>query len=232
MRLDQYIAETTDFSRAEAKKILRDKRITINHEIEKSASYQVAENDIVMLDDEIIAYTGLRYFMLNKPVDYVCSHEDDGYMSVLHLIDEPKRFKLHIAGRLDADTTGLLLITDDGKWSHTLAHSKKQCDKCYRMVLEEALTPQMQKQLEQGVLLRNETQPTLPAKVRKIEDRVIEMTIQEGRYHQVKRMLAAVGNHVLELHRLSIGEIVLDEDLAEGEYRHLSETEIASVLAK
>jgi 16S rRNA pseudouridine516 synthase len=167
--------------------------------------------------------------MLNKPQGYVCSTDDPDHPTVLYFLEEPVAYKLHAAGRLDIDTTGLVLMTDDGQWSHRITSPRHQCEKTYLVTLENPLADDTAAQFEAGVQLHNEDSLTKPAQLEQVDERVVRLTISEGRYHQVKRMFAAVGNHVVALHRERIGGIVMDEDLEPGQYRPLTEQEIASV---
>ncbi|KES14475.1 16S rRNA uridine-516 pseudouridylate synthase, partial [Gilliamella apicola SCGC AB-598-I20] len=164
--------------------------------------------------------------MLNKPQGYVCSTDDPDHPTILYFIDEPMSEKLHSAGRLDLDTTGLVLLTDDGKWSHRITSPKHHCEKIYQVTVEQPLTTNLIEIFKQGIQLKSEKTLTEPAKLIIIDDYHAELTISEGRYHQVKRMFAAVNNHVTQLHRKQIGNIVLD--IPEGEYRPLTQDEISS----
>jgi len=167
--------------------------------------------------------------MLHKPEGYVCSTEDPDHPTVLYFLDEPVAHKLHAAGRLDIDTTGLVLMTDDGQWSHRITSPRHHCEKTYLVTLESPVAEDTADQFAHGVQLHNEKDLTNPAVLEVITPTQVRLTISEGRYHQVKRMFAAVGNHVVGLHRERIGGIRLDDDLAPGEYRALTEDEIASV---
>ncbi|MEQ4794798.1 16S rRNA pseudouridine(516) synthase RsuA, partial [Klebsiella variicola subsp. variicola] len=165
---------------------------------------------------------GPRYFMLNKPIGYVCSTDDPVNPTILYFIDEPLAYKLHAAGRLDIDTTGLVLLTDNGQWSHRITAPKHHCEKTYHVTLEEPIAEGVAEQFQKGVQLNGEKDLTKPAKLEIITPIEVKLTISEGKYHQVKRMFVAVGNHVSALHRERIGDITLDETLAEGEYRPLT----------
>ncbi|QEH17467.1 pseudouridine synthase [Histophilus somni] len=129
--------------------------------------------------------------------------------------------------RLDVDTTGLVLLTDDGQWSHRVTSPKHRCDKTYLVTLADPVEDFYQAEIEKGILLRSEKTPTKPATLEILDDYNVNLTISEGRYHQVKRMLAALGNKVVDLHRWKIGAIMLDDNLSDGEFRPLSEAEIA-----
>jgi 16S rRNA pseudouridine516 synthase len=227
MRLDKYLCQSTELTRSEAKKYLKQKRVTVNQRIVTQGSIEITEHDKVTLDNEVLHLIGTRYIMLHKPQDTLCSNIDELYPSVLHFVDLPRAFELIIAGRLDADTTGLVLLTDDGKWAHRVASPKQNCMKTYRVGLANKLAEQAIEQLETGVQLHGEKSLTKPATVQVISDQEILLSISEGKYHQVKRMIAAVGNRVETLHRESIGNIKLDEQLALGQWRYLTAEEIA-----
>lgn len=229
LRLDKAISQVTDLSRAEVKRAARQERITVNGMAVTDPSSKVCETDELCLDGEPLNEAGPRYFMLNKPLGYVCATKDGEHPTVLDLLDEPNKHKLHIAGRLDIDTTGLVLVTDDGQWSHRITSPRHHCEKTYYAHLADPLDDSAIDKFKKGVWLNNEKKRTKPAKLEILYRNEVRITISEGRYHQVKRMFAALGNRVLELHRESIGTITLDEDLPEGMYRPLSEAEIASI---
>ncbi len=230
MRLDRFLTECTELSRSNAKKALHRGDVTCNGEIVKNAGFKVDDNCVVQLEGQTLNHGGTRYLMVNKPLDCICSNiSEAGYPSVLNWIDLPKADSLMIAGRLDADTTGLVLVTSDGQWSHKITSPRKECGKRYLVTLLENLPSSAVEQLEQGILLKSETEPTKPAVVEVLSDKEVRITISEGKYHQVKRMFAAVSNKVVSLHREQIGEIELDADLEPGEWRELTPTEIASV---
>ncbi|WP_105258026.1 16S rRNA pseudouridine(516) synthase RsuA [Pseudoalteromonas sp. T1lg88] len=226
-RLDKFISNLAEIPRTHAKAAIKKKRVTVNGEVTRQLDQAVTEQDEIMLDGEILTYQGIRYFMLNKPEGYVCANSDELHATVFELLDEPNLSELHIAGRLDIDTTGLVLISNDGQWSHQITSPKKQKFKTYLVELAEPLSEQAVSELEQGVQLHGERDLTLPAKVEVLAPYQIRLHIVEGKYHQVKRMLAAVGNKVVTLHREAIAGIELDPDLAPGEYRLLSEEEVA-----
>ena len=230
MRLDKFIAQQLGISRAIAGREIRASRVTVDGEIIKSSAFKLLpEHDVEYDGNPLTQQTGPRYFMLNKPQGYVCSTEDPDHPTVLYFLDEPLAHKLHAAGRLDIDTTGLVLMTDDGQWSHRITSPRQHCEKTYLVTLGSPVSDDTAEQFRKGVQLHNEKDLTKPAVLEVITPTEVRLTISEGRYHQVKRMFAAVGNHVVGLHRERIGEIGLDEDLEPGEYRPLTEEEIASV---
>ncbi|MEE8059829.1 MAG: 16S rRNA pseudouridine(516) synthase RsuA [Pseudomonadales bacterium] len=232
MRLDKYLATVTDLSRADAKKLLKASRVTVAEKVITDPRTHVLATAAVALDGELLRKATARYFMLHKPEGYVSATKDREHLTVLDLLDEDNLEQLHIAGRLDIDTTGLVLITDDGGWSHRVTSPHNDCNKTYLLETADPISSAAIKKIEQGIHLDNEKRPTLPATIELIDEHCARLTICEGRYHQVKRMLAAVGNKVDKLHRERIGEIVLDEDLMPGEYRSLTEDEVVSVLSR
>lgn len=232
IRLDKFLCETLGVTRREATLLLKRKRITVNGVMTKSGALKIEENALVEFDAKALHWSGPRYYMMNKPAGYVSSHEDASNPTVFVLMDEISVDKLQIAGRLDADTTGLLLITDDGQWSHRVTSPRHRSAKTYRVELASPLSDETVEIFEKGVQLRNETEETLPAKIEILDETHLLLSIYEGKYHQVKRMFAAVGNRVINLHRESVGELLLDPSLPPGEYRPLTEKEVALFVAK
>lgn len=233
-RLDQFLQLALGVSRKEAGKAIRNRWVNVNDKLVVQRDFKVTESDKVEVDDEVITYSSRkRYFMLHKPAGYVSSHRHDGHISLFRLFDENEDVEtLHIAGRLDADTTGMVLITDDGQWSHRIMRPGRQqgdeesdVAKTYEITLARPMTDEMIIALEEGVELRGDELLTKPAIIERLAEKEIRLTITEGRYHQVKRMLAAVGNHVEDLHRAQIGHLTLD-GLNEGEYRALTDEEV------
>ena len=233
MRLDKFICKSTELTRSEAKKLLKSGEVRVNGEVAKNPAMQVHENNDIDIDGNTLTARRSRYFMLHKVPDTICSNVDEVYPSVLNLLDVDKAFDLHIAGRLDADTTGLVLITDDGRWSHNVISPKKECQKTYRVWLRNPITIEKSEslieQFSQGIQLQGESSLTKPAILTIVTDTDVDnevlLTITEGKYHQVKRMFAAVGNRVIGLHREQIGALKL-ADLAPGEWRTLTEDEV------
>lgn len=233
MRLDKFLSQQLGISRTLVGRELRAGKVTVGGELVKNGAYKLTETDVVEYEgQELKQIFGPRYFMLNKPEGYVCSTDDPDNPTILYFLDEPMAEKLHAAGRLDIDTTGLVLMTDDGQWSHRITSPKHHCEKDYYVTLAEPLSADTSKQFAEGIQLHNEKTLTKPAKLEKIDDFHVRLTISEGRYHQVKRMFAAVGNKVVALHRERIGAISLDAELAPGEYRELTVEEIDSIFSR
>lgn len=232
MRLDKYICDNTSLTRSLATKAIKSGRIKVNHKKAKSGSDKIQPDcDSVFFDGQVIQpQPHNRYYMMHKPEGVVCANSDGAHALVFDLMSqELNADKLHTVGRLDKDTTGLLLITDDGQWSHQITSPKHHQQKVYRAWLAEPLIKHAEQQVKQGILLKDELKPTLPAQLERISDTQVLLTINEGRYHQVKRMFAAMGNRVVKLHRHSIGGVTLDAQLAPGEYRMLSDDEVQAL---
>ncbi|WP_111411911.1 pseudouridine synthase [Billgrantia lactosivorans] len=230
MRLDRFLAETTDLTRSLAKKALHRGEVRVNGAVVKQSATRVGAADRVEWDGQPLALVGLRYVMLHKPADVECSARRGLYPRVVDLIDLPKAERLQPVGRLDVDTTGLVLLTDDGQWSHRVSSPRRRCAKIYRATLAEPLAgatlADAVRRFAEGMLLEGEEKPTLPATLVMRSSHEAELTLYEGRYHQVKRMFAAIGNHVTALHRESVGPLSLGT-LAPGEWRELSAVEVA-----
>lgn len=230
-RLDKYLSHFAEVPRSKAKIGIKKKHATINGEVITKADTQVNQGDGVTWYGENIDVIYEQYYMLHKPEGYICANADELHQTVFDLIDEPRMDKLHVAGRLDIDTTGLVLITSDGDWSHKITSPRHQKYKVYLVETEYEITEQMCEQLTNGVMLHGEKSATKPAIVEKIADYALRLSIYEGKYHQVKRMLAAVDNRVMALHREQIGNLALDEELLPGEYRPLSDEEVKNIFA-
>jgi len=231
MRLDKFLAHSTGLSRKEVKRALHSKSVTVNGAMVRDASFQLQEDAEVLFNKQLVSAPKHRYLMLNKPQGYVCSNEDPNHPTVAGLLDtEIRANELNIAGRLDVDTTGLLLVTTDGQWLHKITSPNHKQAKRYLVETADAIAVQTIDLFAKGVALKGEKNLTKPAVLEIIETHMAYLTITEGKYHQVKRMFAATGNKVLELHRDRIGNIALDEQLELGEYRALSESEIAQLI--
>ncbi|HPE58825.1 MAG TPA: pseudouridine synthase [Thiolinea sp.] len=222
MRLDQFVSQSTGMSRRQAGACIRAGQVSINGSVAVKAGQHVGGQEPIRLDGVLLAPPGPIYIMLHKPAGVVSATVDNAERTVLDLIDHPCRTRLHVAGRLDKDATGLLLLSNDGDWTHRLTSPRHHVAKTYRVTLAEPLPAQAARQLCAGLMLNGEAHPTLPAWLEYVGERQVCLTIHEGRYHQVKRMFAAVGNRVLELHRERIGNWMLDPALQPGDWRFFS----------
>ncbi len=229
MRLDKYLAHAGLGTRKEVKKWIRNGHVNVNDIVIKKDDYKVNEDrDVICFDDEVITYQKYYYLMLNKPSGYVSATVDDRNATVLDLIKEDYAFLLFPVGRLDIDTEGLLLLTNDGGFAHDMLSPKKHVDKTYYVELEKPYSIDDVHRLEVGIKI-NEEEICLPAKVEYITNTSMYLTIQEGKFHQVKRMAHAIDNEVTYLKRVRMGSLQLDETLPIGSYRTLSEKELASL---
>lgn len=225
MRLDQFVSQALNISRKEAQKLIRAGLISINGQMVLTAPTSVPTAASVSCEDEIISLPGLIYLMLNKPLGVISATEDPSERTVLNLIKHPHVHTLHPVGRLDKDTTGLIVLTNDGQWSHRISAPRQHVPKVYVAELAEPLPLNAIQQLQEGVLLRGETKPVSASNLELLAETTLRLTLHEGKYHQVKRMLAAVGNRVEKLHREQIGSLTLDPQLAAGEWRLLTPVE-------
>ncbi len=229
MRLDKYLSQATGLPRSIVKRQIKSRNVEVNGQFIQDHGHKVLVDDQILLEGREILAPGPKYLMLNKPQGTVCATEDSEHPTVIDLLELETIRDLHPAGRLDIDTTGLVLITNDGQWSHKVTSPKHRCDKVYLVTTAEPITENYPEQFANGIELHNEDKPTLPAVLEILSETSARVTLQEGRYHQVKRMFAALGNKVIGLHRDQVGEIALDEALAPGEFRFLTEQEVASV---
>lgn len=229
MRLDRFLSEAGAGTRSEVKQFIRKGLVSVNGSIIKEAGSQVAEEkDVVCLKGVPLSFSKYHYYMLHKPAGVVTATRDSRQKTVMDLVSDIPVKGLFPVGRLDKDTEGLLLLTDDGVLAHELLSPKKHVDKTYLAEIRGPLSFEAVSALEQGVDI-GEKKKTAPAKVEILEKKRILLTIREGRYHQVKRMFKAVENEVLYLKRLSMGSLTLDENLEKGEYRPLKESEIEAL---
>lgn len=229
MRLDKFLSQNSDSSRSLIQQAIKAGRVCVNDVIAKKGDQKLLGDEIITFDGNIVEAFKTRYLMLHKPLGYVCANSDSDYPIVVDLIRLPRWQELQIVGRLDIDTTGLVLLTDDGQWNHRITSPRHECDKVYRVTTANPISANTAELFAAGVQLHGEKAPTRPAQLELISSHEARLKIHEGKYHQVKRMFAAAGNLVVALHRESIGNIQLDPALAPGEYRALTAEEIKSV---
>lgn len=235
MRLDKYLADCNLGTRTEVKKYIASKRVMVNNQVVQSPKVHVLESDVVMVDNEVIQYQAYQYLMMNKPSGVLSATKDGKTETVIDLLDEKDRFNdLFPVGRLDKDTTGFILLTNNGVLAHEMLHPKKHVSKQYTAVISPPLTNEACEYFESGITLADGTK-CLPAKLvlgdTDLENgQTVQITIEEGKFHQIKRMIAACGSHVDALHRHQIGPLELDRNLEIGEYRYLTMSEIELLL--
>lgn len=231
MRLDKYLAHANAGSRKEVKQMIRKGFVEINGVVCKKDDVHVDETkDIITLDGEEISYQKYYYIMLNKPDGCVSATQDNLHPTVMDLLDIHLPKDMFPVGRLDIDTQGLLLLTNDGVLSHALLSPKKHVEKEYEVVLDAPLSQEDIVLLENGTICLDD-EPVYPAKVKLIEPTLIHLIISQGKFHQVKRMIHTVGHEVLGLKRIRMGNLCLDETLAPGEWRYLSDDELERLKA-
>ncbi len=229
MRLDRFLSNLPRFNRQDVRQLLASGRVRVDGQVSRDNRDEVRVFSRVELDDEVLqAGKAARYFMLHKPPGVVSATEHPEHRTVLDLLDEPDKQELHLAGRLDLNTTGLLLITNDGQWSRRVTAPTGKQPKVYLVDTEDPIDPACIEVFARGLYFRFEDLFTRPAELQILAPRQARLTLYEGRYHQVKRMFGHFQNKVVGLHRLSMGAIRLDERLCPGQYRALTAEEIAS----
>jgi len=222
-RLDKFLVNAKVGSRSEVKKLIKKGLIKVNGEIIKKFDYKVSNEDIIEYNNEVVEGSRLVYIMINKPIGYLSSTYDSRDKYVLQLIDHKFKDELSIAGRLDKDAHGLLFLTNDGGLVHKIISPNKNIFKTYEVKVEGDITKEKLKKLENGIDLKDFT--TKPAIIEKVEDNIITIKISEGKYHQIKRMMKAVGLTVVDLKRIAIGNLYLG-DLKEGEWIEIEKPNI------
>ena len=231
MRLDKYLAETAQCTRSEAKTLLQKGRVTVNGAVCKKGDAQLKAGDAVAVDGKTLQYQKFVYLMLNKPAGVVSASTDKRDTTVVDLVGGayPRR-ELFPAGRLDKTSTGFVLLTDDGGFAHDILAPKRHVSKTYTVVLDAPLTAEMQAGFAQGVTLADGTELS-PAEVEALtEDGLtVRVTLKQGVYHQIKRMFGVYGAGVNALHRDAIGGLALDKTLEPGQWRELSDEEVAKI---
>ena len=236
MRLDKFLVACAVGSRTEVKNFLKSGRVTVNGKKEKSAKLQIDEGtDEIHFDGEKLDYEEFVYYMMNKPQGVISATEDPKHKTVLDLMDDYARAKeVFPVGRLDIDTYGLLLLTNDGKLAHALLSPKRHVDKTYLAQVDGIMTDEDIETFAKGIPLKDFT--CQPAKLELVsidtekEESLVRVTIAEGKFHQVKRMVAYCGKEVVDLQRLTMGTLTWDEELKRGEWRRLRKEELEGLL--
>ena len=237
MRLDKFLVACAVGSRTEVKNLLKAGRVTVNGKKEKSAKLQIdEERDQIRFDGQVLEYEEFVYYMMNKPQGVISATEDPKHRTVLDLLDEYARAKeVFPVGRLDIDTHGLLLLTNDGQLAHALLSPKRHVDKTYLAQVKGIMTQEDVETFSKGIPLKDFT--CQPAKLEILsvdsdkDESQVRVTIAEGKFHQVKRMVAYCGKEVVDLQRLTMGTLILDEKLKRGEWRRVSQEELELLFA-
>ena len=226
MRIDKFLSSLKYTTRRQAKKFLKSHHVLYLNQRIFDASFDINTNNDVYIDNDKVYYKDVINLLIYKPSGYICSKKDELYPSVLNLLKDPyHRFDFHIAGRLDVDTTGLLILSTDGSFIHELTHPKKHMPKVYEALLDKPFNHQ--KEMMQGVQILDDQKRTYLAKARHIviDGKKVEITIDEGKFHQVKRMFASLDYQVIQLKRISIGNLQL-KNLNEGEYIEIEKEDV------
>ncbi|VVP68752.1 Ribosomal small subunit pseudouridine synthase A [Pseudomonas fluorescens] len=230
MRVDRFLSNLPRFNRKQVRLLLVERRVSVDGVAVSDPHHEVRAFSRVCVDDEVLqAGKPARYFMLHKPKGCVSATADPQHPTVLDFLDEPDKDELHIAGRLDFNTTGLMLITNDGQWSRRLTQPQTKLPKVYRVETEQDIGADYSATFAQGLYFAFEDLTTQPAELVLLGARTARLSIIEGRYHQVKRMFGHFDNKVIGLHRERMGSLVLDAALAPGQYRALTDDEIGQV---
>ena len=236
MRLDRFFSEQTAYAREEAAAFIRSGAVSVNGAVIRKPDAAVdPEKDRITLRGEPVLYQKHRYILLHKPEGVITASRDRNQKTVLDLLKPEDRLPgLVPAGRLDKDTAGLLLITDDGQLAHKMLAPKTHAPKFYLAALRDPFTPEITARFRAGIMLRegDREEQCLPAETVPIAEKLAVIELHEGKYHQVRRMFAAAGNHVENLLRVQIGSLQLPPDLAAGSYLHIFHKDAESVLTK
>lgn len=231
-RIDRYISKQLKINRRDIKLMLAQGRIVINGEIIREVNTIVEEFDHVVCDGEVLQNKKPIYLMLNKPIGVVSATKDEQHQTVLSLLNgysDSTLESLHIVGRLDLNTSGLLLLTNDSYWSRKLMSPKEKVPKTYRVELENDLTLEYISAFAEGMYFSFEDITTQPAELKILSNKVAQVTLTEGKYHQIKRMFGRFRNPVLALHRSSVGNLSLGMDLQQGQSRELTPEEVSDI---
>ena len=226
MRLDRFLSNNTEFSRKQIRLMLAQGMAAVSGRIATDGRLDIDEFTEVAFNNKVLQSKAAHYLMIHKPPGCLSATSDPKHPTIMDRVNEPFRQELHIGGRLDFNTSGLLLITNNGKWSRRLTQPEEKIAKVYRVETEDVIEPEYINAFSQGMYFQYEDITTLPAELEILDDRIARLTLFEGRYHQVKRMFGRFNNRVTALHRESMGSIILDPFLAEGEYRPLTSEEI------
>lgn len=230
MRLDRFICKHTEHSHQTARRLVASGRVQVDGAIATDPRFSVNAFSTIDLDGQTLQKQNAVYLMLNKPAGYLSATTDPVHPTVMELVADALRPQLHIAGRLDRATTGLMLLTNDGHWSRQITAPEHKTPKTYRVTTKEPISTSAEMEFAKGIWLAREAVWTSPAQIERLAETHCRLTIYEGRHHQIKRMFAAIGNEVCALHRESMGIIQLDPNLAPGDSRALTTEEQQSCL--
>jgi 16S rRNA pseudouridine516 synthase len=228
-RLDRYFSKTLGINRRDVKALLAQGRILIDHQPAVDAEQLVDEFSHIAFDERVLQLKLPVYLMLHKPIGILSATTDPRLPTVIDLLQRADKGDLHIVGRLDRGSSGLLLLTNDGRWSRALMAPEREVPKVYLVTVQNPLTPDYVKAFSDGMYFAYEGITTRPARLEILEERLARVTLVEGRYHQIKRMFGRFRNPVLALHRTAIGNLPLDPELAPGQSRELTPAELKGI---
>ena len=231
-RLDTLLAEKLKIKRKDVRLLLAKQQVNVDGRRAKGVDLIIDKFSLITVDEMVVQDNPAHYIILNKPIGVVSATTDDIHQTVIDLLDYPFKDQLHIVGRLDLNSSGLLLLTNDSRFSQRLMHPQAKVSKTYQVTLAKPLTEDMIEAFAMGMYFEFEDITTQPAKLEIISEHVAQVTLTEGRYHQIKRMFGRFRNQVVALHRDAIGRLTLDETLKPGQSRELSAKELSFFAAK
>jgi 16S rRNA pseudouridine516 synthase len=228
-RLDRHLSQQLAIKRADVRLLLAQGRVEVDGDIATQINQQISRFSVVRCDGRITQARTPRYLMLNKPPGVVSATADKNHRTVIDLLAQPWKTELHIVGRLDFNSTGLLLLTNDGRWSRALSLPGSGLSKRYRVRVEQALRDEHVQAFRRGMYFSYEGITTRPAALTILSEFEAEVSLTEGRYHQIKRMFGHFDNKVLSIHRVAVGNLALDADLTPGRSRELTAAEVSGL---
>lgn len=228
-RLDRFLSSHLQINRKDVRLMLARKRVTVDGVVAKGIDQPVDEFSRIVLDDQVLQSKTPIFVMMNKPVGVVSATKDEQHRTVIDLLQREDKDSLHIVGRLDLNSSGLLLLTNDGRWSRRLTSPDNKVTKVYQVVLKNPISEDYIAAFDDGMFFAYENITTQPAKLEILSEYVARVSLTEGRYHQIKRMFGRFRNPVLQLHRITIGALLLDPELAPGQSRDLTAYEVTHI---
>ena len=228
-RLDKFLASALSLGKRDVKVLLAQKKVHVDDNVINDGAYQINKFSQIKVNGTSLQNQQPAYIMLNKPIGVVSATKDNIHKTVLDLLTDPEKSDLHIVGRLDLNTSGLLLLTNDSRWSERLTLPESKVPKTYQVTLQNKLTSDYIDAFQQGMYFEFEDIITQPADLTLVSDYVAQVILMEGKYHQIKRMFGRFRNPVVKLHRSQIGALLLDDTLKAGQSRHLTISEVDNI---
>ena len=230
-RIDKFVSTVLSVNKRDVKLLLAQNKVVVDGAVITDAAFQVNKFSVISVNDKILQSEQPMYIMLHKPVGVVSATKDELHKTVIDLLHFPNKETLHIVGRLDLNTSGLMLLTNDSRWSERLTLPQSKVPKVYQVTLKEQLTQDYIAAFQQGMYFEYEDITTEPAILEIISDYVAQVILMEGKYHQIKRMFGRFRNQVMQLHRSKIGNLSLDANLKAGESRELTAEEVENIFS-